>query len=135
MPRKDRKAKKESRLEKTRARIWKARGRLQHSLLAPLLDNVTIIECEGKESDPLLAAVDPEQGVIWLNPHSRPELDDTEWTFILGHELLHLGLNHGPRRRHRDPFLWNQACDHAADNLLTSFKLGRPPHDFPVDLS
>jgi predicted metal-dependent peptidase len=77
--------------------------------------------------------VDPEQGAVWLNPHTRPELGPPEWTFILGHQLLHLGLNHAARRLHRDPLLWNLACEHAADNLLHAFKLGRAPHDFAVD--
>jgi predicted metal-dependent peptidase len=133
MARKGPKAPKEDKVEKARKRIWGARARLQRSLLGPLLDNVHLEWCEGKESDPFLACVDPEQGVIWVNPHHRGELGEPEWVFILGHQLLHLGLNHGPRRRERDPLLWNLACDHAADNLLHSFKLGRSPHDFPVD--
>lgn len=128
-------APKETRLEKARARIYKARVRLGRSLLGPLLGAVTVIECEGAPGDPLLACVDPEQGVIWLNPRSRSELGEAEWTFILGHELLHLGLNHAARRLHRDPLVWSLACEHAADNLLHSFKIGRPPHDFAVDLA
>src|SRR5438876_2057402 len=133
MARKDRKAHKEDRIDRARKRIWGAHRRLERSLFGPLLGNVHLQWCEGKEGDPLLACVDPGQGVIWVNPHRRPELDEAEWTFILGHELVHLGLNHGPRRQERDPMLWNLACDHAADNFLHAFKLGRPPHDFPVD--
>src|ERR1051326_5381122 len=126
---------KESRSDKARVRIWGARRRLERSLLGPLLGNVRVIECEGKAEDPLLACVDPEQGVVWVNPHQRSELGEPEWTFVLGHQLLHLGLNHGSRRLDRDPLLWNLACEHAVDNLLHSFKLGRPLHDFPVDLT
>jgi predicted metal-dependent peptidase len=135
MARKSRTAAKENRLEKARERIYRARSRLGRSLLGPLLGAVTVIECEGVPGDPLLACVDPEQGVIWLNPHGRPELGEAEWTFILGHELLHLGLDHAARRLDRDPVVWSLACEHAADNLLYSFKIGRPPHDYEVDLA
>jgi predicted metal-dependent peptidase len=127
------KSKQQSRLEKTRARIWGARAWLRRSLLGPLLDAVRIEECEGKEGDPLIACVDAEQAAIWLNPHRRPELGEPEWTFILAHQLLHLGLNHAARRLHRDPLLWNAACDTVADHLLHSFKIGQPPRDFSLD--
>jgi predicted metal-dependent peptidase len=133
MARKTQKSRKDSRLDKTRSNIWSARARLQRSLLGPLLDNAVIVECEGGEGDPLLACVDWSQGVVWLNPHRRQELGAPEWTFVLAHQLLHLGLNHGPRRLDRDPVLWNLACDHACDNLLHSFKIGNPLRDLPVD--
>jgi predicted metal-dependent peptidase len=133
MPRKEARNRKDERLERTRARIWGARGRLERSILGPLLEHVTVGECEGKEGEPQIAAVDPAAGTVWLNPHHRGELGEPEWTFILAHQLLHLGLNHAARREHRDPLLWNVACDHAADNLLHAFKLGRAPHDFAVD--
>jgi predicted metal-dependent peptidase len=124
---------KESRLDKSRARIWGARRRLDRSMLGPLLNNALIVECDDEPNQPLIACVDPAQGAIWLNPHRRPELGEAEWTFILAHQLLHLGLNHGPRRLDRDPRIWNLACEHAADNLLQAFKIGKPPHDFPVE--
>src|SRR5437879_2445205 len=76
MARKDRKAPKEDKVDRARKRIWGARERLQRSLLGPLLGSVRIEWCEGKASDPLLACVDPEQGVIWVNPHRRPELGE-----------------------------------------------------------
>src|SRR5437870_1379003 len=128
MARNSRKTQKVERLERTRARIWGARRRLARSLLGPLFAAVLIEECEDLEREPLLACVDPSQGVIWLNPHRRAELGEPEWTFVLAHELLHLGLNHADRRGHREALVWNLACDHAADNLLHSFKIGNPPH-------
>ena len=57
------------------------------------------------------------------------------WTFVLAHQLLHLGLGHGPGRLGRDPKAWNLACEHAADNMLYAFKIGHAPHDFEVDLA
>jgi len=137
MPHADRKTKtdrKEERLAKTRAHIEHARRRLARSLLGPLLANVRVFEVEDPTSGfPYLACVDPNEGYVWLNPHTRPELGEAEWTFLLGHQLLHLGLNHAARREGREPLVWNLACEHGADNLLHAFKLGRAPHDFAVD--
>lgn len=124
---------KQSRLQKTRAHISSAQSSLVSSMLGPLRDHVLILHCEGDPGDPLIACVDPAQGVVWLNPHRRPDLTPPEWTFIVAHELLHLGLNHAERRLDRDPLLWNLACDYVIDNLLHTFKLGRPPLDFGVE--
>jgi predicted metal-dependent peptidase len=125
---------KEERLAKTRAHIEHARRRLSRSLLRPLLNNVRVFEVEENNAGfPYLACVDPEHGFVWLNPHTRPELGEAEWTFILGHHLLHLGLNHAVRREGREPLIWNLACEHGADNLLHAFKIGRAPHDFAPD--
>jgi len=126
---------KESRLSRTRERIWGARRRLARSLLGPMLDHVQVLECDGREGDPELAYMDPAQGVVWVNPHKRQELGEPEWTFVLAHQLLHLGLGHGTRREGREPRAWNLACEHAADNMLHAFKIGRAPADFGVDLS
>lgn len=122
-------------MARARARIWGARGRLAKSLLGPLLTHVQVIECEGKEGDPELACVDPAQGVVWVNPHKRQELGEPEWMFILAHQLLHLGLSHEGRRDGREPRAWNLACEHAVDNMLHAFKIGKAPADFGVDLT
>lgn len=131
--RKDRKTAQEERLEQVRRRLHGACRRLSSSLLGPLLHNVYVVECEDSPQEPLLACVESTPGIIRLNPYRRQELDEAEWTFILAHQLLHLGLNHAVRRQDRDPLRWNLACEHATDNLLHAFKLGHPPHDFAVD--
>ncbi len=133
--RKDKEGQKETKLEKARKRLWGARTRLGKSLLGPLLDHVRVVECEGKEGDPEMACVDTAQGVVWVNLHKRHELGEPEWTFVLAHQLLHLGLGHGPNRAGRDPRVWNLACEHAADNMLHAFKIGKAPRDFAVDVS
>src|SRR5260370_607801 len=135
MPRGRKRNNQEARLERARKHINAARAALGRSILGPLSAHAEIRECGNDPSEPIIACVDPAQGAIWLNPHHRHELGTAEWTFILGHELLHLGLSHAKRRLDRDPLLWNLACDIAADNLLYSFKLGRAPHDFAVDTS
>lgn len=57
--RKDKQAQKETQLEKTRKRIWGAKTRLDKTLLGPLLRHVRLVECDGVESDPEIACVDP----------------------------------------------------------------------------
>ena len=133
--RKDKQGQKETQLEKTRKRIWGARARLDKTLLGPLLGHVRLVECGGVESDPEVACVDTAQGVVWVNPHKRHDLGEPEWTFVLAHQLLHLGLGHGPGRQNREPKAWNLACEHAADNMLYAFKVGKAPHDYAVDLA
>jgi len=133
--RKDKEKQKETQLEKTRKRIAGARVRLGKTLLGPLLQHVRFVECDGGESDPEMACVDTAQGVIWLNPYKRHDLGEPEWAFVLAHQLLHLGLGHGAGRQNRDPRAWNLACEHAADNMLYAFKIGKAPHDFEVDLA
>ena len=133
--RKDKQAQKETQLEKTRKRIWGAKARLDKTLLGPLLRHVRLVECEGVENDPEIACVDPAQGVVWMNPHKRHDLGEPEWMFVLAHQLLHLGLGHGPGRMEREPKAWNLACEHAADNMLYALKIGKAPHDYEVDLA
>lgn len=136
MPRRNKKeGQKESRLERARKRIWSARQSVGKTMLGPLLEHVRIVECAGDNGDPELACVDTAQGVVWLNPHTQRDLAEPEWTFVLAHQLLHLGLGHGPGRQQRDPRAWNLACEHAADAMLHAFKIGRAPHEGGVDLA
>jgi predicted metal-dependent peptidase len=55
-----------------------------------------------------LAAVNPTLGEIYLSV--TPDLTLREAIFLLGHELLHLGLRHANRLNGRDPYIWNLAC-------------------------
>ncbi|HLK56042.1 MAG TPA: hypothetical protein VKU00_05745, partial [Chthonomonadaceae bacterium] len=123
----------EKRIAKARERVRGAYARIRRSILAPLFENVTVRECENDAHAPLFGAVDPDHNTLWLNPHRRPEIGEAEWTFLIAHLLLHLGLNHAKRPEGRDLQLWTLACEHAAENLACGFKLGSPPHDFPVD--
>jgi predicted metal-dependent peptidase len=72
-----------------------------------------------------VAAIDVGARRIWVNPASR--LNDAEATFVFAHELLHAGLNHASRRRGRDPFLWNVACDFVINAWLVEMGVGTPP--------
>jgi predicted metal-dependent peptidase len=121
------KQERETPLDKTRRNIEMAKRRLSRSVLSQVLYHARIVECKGKEGDPAIGCVDARQGIVWLNPHRSHALQANDWTFVLGHLLLHMGLDHQKRRGDRDHALWNQACDFAADSMATAFGLGRAP--------
>jgi len=72
-----------------------------------------------------VAAVDAESKVIFMNPAAG--LDEQECRFVMAHELLHVGLQHQARRRGRDPFLWNIACDFIINGWLVEMGVGELP--------
>lgn len=65
-------------------------------------------------------------GHIFLNP--RKEGTVGEWTYVLAHLMLHLGLGHLREDRIHDP-VWQQACDIAVTRFLLDSKIGTPPMD------
>lgn len=72
-----------------------------------------------------VAAIDVGSRTIWINPAAG--LNEAECLFVFAHELLHAGLNHASRRRGRDPFLWNAACDFVINGWLIEMAIGAPP--------
>jgi len=72
-----------------------------------------------------VAAIDVGARRIWINPAAGLKPDET--LFVFAHELLHAGLNHASRRRGRDPFLWNAACDFVINGWLKEMGVGTPP--------
>jgi predicted metal-dependent peptidase len=121
----------ELRLERMRNNIEHAKWSLGDSVLGPLLGAVEVVET----SDVQWGCVDPQQGVIWVNPCVRPETELTapQWSFIIGHMLLHLGLKHGPRGVGKDPVVWSLACEYATNNLLKTLAIGEPPPGVTFD--
>jgi predicted metal-dependent peptidase len=121
----------ELRLERMRRHIEEAQWELRRTLFGPLLEEVVVEEW----SDPLFGCVDAAQGVVYLNPTVRKENELTvpQWTYVLAHQLLHLGLNHVARGRDLDRLPWNLACDCVADRLLRALKIGEPPPGFEAD--
>lgn len=57
---------------------------------------------------------------IILNPHRMSELDDGTFAFIIVHELMHLALQHIPRRKHRDAYLWNVVTDAIINHTISN---------------
>ena len=65
-------------------------------------------------------------GHIFLNP--RKDGTIREWTYVLAHLMLHLGLGHLREDRIHDS-VWQQACDIAVTRFLLDSKIGTPPMD------
>lgn len=73
----------------------------------------------------LVAAVDELSRTVYLNPAAQ--LSEEELRFVIAHEVLHVALRHDARRRGRDFFLWNVACDFVINDWLIQMRVGEPP--------
>ena len=120
MARKSQKSPGEQRQEKNQRNLYGAKSLLGWTALEHLLEFVKFEESEQPET----ASVNPETKTIFVNPF-REVHSDKEWAAIIGHLLLHLGLNHAGLCNGRDPLLWNFACDEALEKILPQF--GLPP--------
>ena len=83
----------------------------------------------GKEGlgDIEIAAVNVVCAEIYVNPAAGLTLE--EWKFVLAHEYLHAGLQHHARRKGRDPYLWNIACDFVINSWLHEMQIGTMPQN------
>ncbi|WP_436521572.1 vWA domain-containing protein [Actinoplanes sp. HUAS TT8] len=86
-----------------------------------LVDDVELARSEGIA----IAAVSAGAGEIYVNPVRN--LSEREWRFVLAHEMLHAALRHGDRVGHRDPYLWNVACDFVINGWLVEMGVGVMP--------
>jgi predicted metal-dependent peptidase len=75
--------------------------------------------------DIAVAAIDEIAQVVYVSP--RTNLSLAEAKFVLAHEYLHVGLRHLDRRRGRDPYLWNIACDFVINGWLVEMGIGAAP--------
>lgn len=107
-----------------RARLWFVN---HYPLLGALAAGFKIIEdtrlCQRMEIS--VAAVDAEARELYINPAAA--MDVQEMTFVMAHELLHVGLRHGARRQGRDPYFWNVACDYVINDWLIEMGVGIMP--------
>lgn len=98
-------------------------------LLSALAASFTIIEdanvCQSMQVE--IAAVNPALKEVYLNPSPRWSFTVEEWTFILLHEFLHVGLRHDVRQQARDPYYWNVACDYVINGWLVEMGVGKLP--------
>jgi predicted metal-dependent peptidase len=86
-----------------------------------IIDDIAV--CQRMEIQ--VAAVNDSLGEIYVNRSCG--LDEEQWKFVLAHEFLHAGLQHQARRKGRDPFLWNVACDFVINDWLIEMHVGRVP--------
>ena len=100
-----------------------------YPLLGGLATGFEVIETIGRAdlNDIEVAAVDVTVGEIYVNPAAGLNLE--EWKFVLAHEYLHAGLQHHARRKGRDPYLWNIACDFVINGWLHEMQIGIMPQN------
>lgn len=79
-----------------------------------------------------LQRVEEKGGTMWtdgkrlgINPKFALEIGEKKTIGVLAHEAAHVFLKHPLRRGHRDPQLWNIACDHVVNAMIldASFEL------------
>lgn len=96
-------------------------------LLGAMVSSFEFIEdaelCRREEIS--VAAVDELARCIYLNPAAGLSADERR--FVIAHEVLHVALRHLARRRGRDPYLWNVACDFVVNAWLIDMAVGTPP--------
>ena len=101
--------------------------KLGHSPLDGLAADVMNIYCDN--SYPMARddwAYVTSIGYIYLNPRKQATAD--EWTFVIAHCLLHLGMGHFAENRKDDP-VWQEACDLIVTRFLLDSHIGTPPMD------
>lgn len=98
-----------------------------YPLLGALVESFKLIEsldvCRALQIS--VAAVNAYRREIYINPSVG--MTEMEARFVMAHEVLHVGLCHHVRRRGRDPFLWNVACDYAINSWLIEMRIGVMP--------
>jgi predicted metal-dependent peptidase len=72
-----------------------------------------------------IAAVHAEQREIYINPSAG--LSEPNCRFVMAHEFMHVGLQHEQRRKGRDGYLWNVACDYVINGWLVEMEIGEIP--------
>jgi predicted metal-dependent peptidase len=107
-----------------RARRWFVSS---YPLLGGLASHFTIIGDAdlARGWDISVAAVNAAAGEIYINPLAG--VSETEWRFVLAHEMLHAALRHGDRVGARDPYLWNVAADYVINGWLIEMGVGDAP--------
>ncbi|MFH1493511.1 MAG: VWA-like domain-containing protein [Pseudomonadota bacterium] len=58
--------------------------------------------------------------ILWFNPDFTARQNPAQLCGLIVHELLHAALQHLPRRRERDPLLWNIAADIVVNGMVAS---------------
>lgn len=114
----------------TRALDWFVSS---YPLLGGIAAGMTVVAdtALARTHDIQVAAVNATAGEIYINPMAA--LTEEEWRFVLAHEMLHAALRHGDRRGHRDPYLFNVACDYVVNGWLREMDVGEMPEGVLYD--
>ncbi|MEH6939743.1 VWA-like domain-containing protein [Bacillus sp. JJ664] len=94
-----------------------------HPLFAPIFSVIhVVVESLHEDSWGYVTSA----GDIYLNNERKGSKD--EWSYIIAHCLLHLGLSHN--KKMENPEAWNIACDCFITKFLSELKFGKPPIEF-----
>lgn len=63
----------------------------------------------------------------YIYTHQQRLLEPEEWTYIIAHQLLHLGFGHFQGFHGRRALEWNIACDCIIARFLADLRFGTPP--------
>jgi predicted metal-dependent peptidase len=106
----------------------------RHPFCAPLAGRAQIVRLRGDTRIPAGAwAVVFSDGTIAAHPTRKGSVD--EWSYVLAHALLHLGLGHVPEREPVDPNAWALAADIAVSRFLDPLKIGQRPQEYVLDFA
>lgn len=107
------------------SRLLKARVQLlmQQSFIGQVLMHLDFVEAEGTWCR--TASTDGKR--IYYNRAFIEALRFPELMFLIGHETLHVVLDHVARRGDRDPEYWNMAVDYICNFILKKSDVGEMP--------
>ncbi len=112
------------------ARAWFVKN---YPLLGSVLQHFSLDE-DAKYCERLgvrIAAVSAAQRKIYINPGWA--LNDFELRHVLAHMALHAAFQHSQRRKSRDPFVWNAACDYCVNEWIEKMapveRASKPPSE------
>lgn len=93
-----------------------------HPFYASILLKRELMPCESIPTAAIDARGQIRYNPKWLLSMTRPEVE-----FLLAHECMHYMFTHLLRKGHRDPMLWNYACDAVINEMLKACQLGQMP--------
>jgi len=95
--------------------LSKARGKLV--LKQPFFATIALTTPQVITDELPTAGTDME--TIFYNPNFVSSLPSVDHVMtLIGHEVMHIAQHHGDRLHHRDPDVWNQACDYNINATL-----------------
>ncbi len=100
-----------------------------HPLFGPLLNRASTWRQPGNHCPSDGFAVVATSGRIDVHPQRLAPAE--QWAYVLGHCLLHLGMEHFQERP--DRMAWNTACDAVVTNFLRTLRFGVKPEPLPSD--
>jgi predicted metal-dependent peptidase len=100
--------------EQALERIKRSRAKMlvKHPFFASLMMSMRMVYTDEIPT----AATDMKR--LYINPAFVDGIDDDVLLFVIAHEIMHTALEHGMRRRDREPMLWNIAADFSINLTL-----------------